>query len=61
MTLSGTAERFAPWFAPEFAPGFTPLFALRFAPWFAPASTHRRGSAGQRSYEWHLTATTCGW
>jgi hypothetical protein len=52
--------RFAPGFALRFARPFAPWFTAAFAPVFAPALTDQRVAPGHQSYEWHVTATTCG-
>ena len=60
MTAPGRGH-FARGFAGRFAMGFAPRFTVPFAPVFAPALAVRCVLPGQHSYEWNLTATTCGW
>jgi hypothetical protein len=56
-----TTNRFVRPFAARFAVAFTPTFTARFAPAFAVARRGHRVSPGHHSYDWHVTATTCGW
>ena len=60
MTALGRG-RFARGFAGRFTLEFPPRFTAGFAPVFAPALAGRRVLPGHHSYEWNLTATTCGW